>query len=78
MSPEALALGLLSAVRGVQLAIVYTLLLSERPRPLLVAYLAAGISVTLGVGIVVVVFCHQPLCHLERVKCIEDKERKEK
>jgi hypothetical protein len=58
VSPEALALGLLSAVRGVQLAIVYTLLLSERPRPLLVAYLAAGITVTLGVGIVVVTWLH--------------------
>ena len=54
MSPEALALGLLSAVRGVPLAIVYIALLSERPRPLLVAYLVAGIAVTLGVGIVVV------------------------
>lgn len=58
MSPEALALGLLSAVRGVQLAIVYILLISERPRPLLIAYLAAGIAVTLGVGVIVVTGLH--------------------
>jgi small-conductance mechanosensitive channel len=58
VSPEALALGLLSAVRGVQLAIVYILLLADRPRPLLVAYLVAGLAVTLGVGIVVVTWLH--------------------
>lgn len=58
MSPEALALGLLSAVRGVPLAIVYALLLSDQPRRLLLAYVGAGLAVTLGVGIVVVTWLH--------------------
>jgi hypothetical protein len=58
MSPEALVLGLISAVRGVTLAIVYALLLSERARRLLVAYVLAGAVVTLGVGIVVVTWLH--------------------
>ncbi|MDD7938895.1 GAP family protein [Actinomycetospora lutea] len=58
MSPEALILGLLSAVRGVTLAIVYALLLSDRARRLLVAYVLAGAVVTLAVGIVVVTWLH--------------------
>jgi hypothetical protein len=58
MSPEALVLGLVSAVRGVTLAIVYALLLSEQARRLLVAYVVAGAVVTLGVGIVVVTWLH--------------------
>lgn len=58
MSPEALVLGLISAVRGVTLAIVYALLLSERARRLLVAYVVAGAVVTLGIGIVVVTWLH--------------------
>ena len=58
MSPEALVLGLISAVRGVTLAIVYALLLTERARRLLIAYVAAGAAVTLGVGIVVVTWLH--------------------
>jgi hypothetical protein len=58
VSPEALVLGLLSAVRGVPLAIVYSLLLTEHPRRLLLAYLAGGVVVTLGVGIVVVTWLH--------------------
>ncbi|MDD7964213.1 GAP family protein [Actinomycetospora lemnae] len=58
MSPEALVLGLLSAVRGVPLAIVYAFLLTEHPRRLLLAYVAAGVVVTLGVGIVVVTWLH--------------------
>ncbi|GAA4939086.1 Sap-like sulfolipid-1-addressing protein [Actinomycetospora succinea] len=58
MSPEALVLGLVSAVRGVTLAIVYALLLSEQSRRLLVAYVVAGAAITLGVGIVVVTWLH--------------------
>jgi hypothetical protein len=58
VSPEALALGLLSAVRGVSLAIVYALLVSPRPRVLLSTYLGAGMAVTLGVGVVVVTWLH--------------------
>lgn len=54
MSPEALALGLLSAVRAVPLAIVYSLLLTERPSRLLVAYIVSGFVVTVGVGVMVV------------------------
>ncbi|PVZ14357.1 GAP family protein [Actinomycetospora cinnamomea] len=58
MSAEALALGVLSAVRGVPLAIVYALLLSPHPARLLLTYVAAGLAVTLGVGIVVVTWLH--------------------
>ncbi|MEJ2890439.1 GAP family protein [Actinomycetospora aeridis] len=58
MSPEALVLGLVSAVRGVTLAIVYALLLTDRARRLLVAYVVAGAAITLGVGIVVVTWLH--------------------
>lgn len=50
MSPEALALGVLGAGRAVPLAIVYAFLLDRHPRRLLVAYLAAGLTVSLGVG----------------------------
>lgn len=58
MSPEALVLGLVSAVRGVTLAIVYALLLTDRARRLLIAYVVAGAVVTLAVGIVVVTWLH--------------------
>jgi len=58
VSPEALILGLLGAVRGVPLAIVYALLLTDQPRRLLTAYLATGFAVTLGVGIAVVTWFH--------------------
>jgi hypothetical protein len=58
VSPEALVLGLLSAVRGVPLAIVYALLLTDQPRRLLLIYLGAGVVVTLAVGIVVVTWLH--------------------
>jgi Sap, sulfolipid-1-addressing protein len=54
VSPEALILGLLSAVRAVPLAISYALLLTERPRLLLTAYLLAGAGVSLLVGVLVV------------------------
>ena len=54
MSPEALALGLLSAVRATPLAIVYGFLISREPRRLLAAYIVAGLLVSLAVGIAVV------------------------
>ena len=54
VSPEALVLGLLSAVRGVPLAIVYALLLTESPRRLLTAYLLAGAAISVVVGVLVV------------------------
>lgn len=58
MSPEALILGLISAVRGVTLAIVYALLLTDRARNLLLAYVVAGSAITLAVGIAVVTWLH--------------------
>ena len=54
MSPEALVLGLVSAVRAVPLAIVYAVLLTESPRRLLTAYLLAGVTVSVVVGVLVV------------------------
>jgi hypothetical protein len=54
MSTEAVLLGLISAVRATPLAIVYGFLVSGEPRRLLTAYIAAGLLVSLGVGIAVV------------------------
>ena len=54
MSPEALVLGLVSAVRAVPLAIVYAVLLTESPRRLLSAYLLAGAAISVVVGVLVV------------------------
>jgi Sap-like sulfolipid-1-addressing protein len=54
VSPEALALGLISAVRATPLAIVYAFLISREPRRLLTAYITAGLVVSLTVGIAVV------------------------
>lgn len=54
MSPEALLLGLLSAVRAVPLAIVYAVLLTGSPRRLLTAYLLAGAAISVVVGVLVV------------------------
>jgi hypothetical protein len=54
VSPEALALGLISAVRATPLAIVYAFLISREPRRLLAAYITAGLLVSLVVGIAVV------------------------
>lgn len=56
MSAEALVLGLLSAVRGVPVAVVYALLLTDRPRRLLGAYVGAGLAISLAVGVAVVVW----------------------
>jgi len=54
VSPEALVLGLVSAVRAVPLAIVYAVLLTESPRRLLTAYLLAGAAISVVVGVLVV------------------------
>ncbi|MBW0102530.1 GAP family protein [Pseudonocardia sp. KRD291] len=54
MSPEALVLGLLSAVRATPLAIVYALLLSPHPRRLVGAYTIAGLAVSLVLGLAAV------------------------
>jgi hypothetical protein len=54
VSPEALVLGLVSAVRAVPLAIVYAVLLTESPRRLLTAYLLAGATISVVVGVLVV------------------------
>ncbi len=54
MSPEALALGLISAFRATPLAIVYAFLAGQQPRRLLTAYIVAGLVVSLVVGIAVV------------------------
>lgn len=55
MSPEALALGALSAVRVVPMTIASALLLSERPRWLIAVYVAAGVAVSLIAGVTAVV-----------------------
>ncbi|HEY2224425.1 GAP family protein [Actinomycetospora sp.] len=54
MSPEAIALGVLSAVRATPLAIVYAFLAGQQPRRLLTAYVIAGLVVSLVVGIAIV------------------------
>lgn len=54
MSLEAAVLGLLCAVRAVPLAAIYTLMTAREPRWLLAAYLAAGLILSLTVGIAVV------------------------
>jgi hypothetical protein len=54
MSTEAALLALISAVRATPLAIVYAFLVSREPRRLLTAYIAAGLVVSLAVGIAVV------------------------
>jgi Sap, sulfolipid-1-addressing protein len=52
---QALALALLSTVRPTTAAAVWAMLAGDRPRRLLAAYLIAGMSVSVTVGIVVVV-----------------------
>jgi Sap, sulfolipid-1-addressing protein len=54
VSVEAAVLGLLSAIRAVPLAILYALLRSPRPRRLITAYTAAGLVVSLVVGLAAV------------------------
>ena len=59
MSTEAALLGLLSAFRATPLAVIYGLLLAPRPARLLLAYLGAGLAVSLVVGVAVVVGFHE-------------------
>ncbi len=54
VSPEAAILGLLSAVRAVPLAVLYAMLLTDRPRRLITAYTVAGLVVSLVVGLAAV------------------------
>ncbi len=54
MSVETLVLALASAVRPTQLAAVYALLGTPRPRRLLTAYILAGLTFSLVTGMVVV------------------------
>lgn len=54
MSPEAVVLGLASAVRATPLAVVYALLLSGQPRRLLSGYVGAGLAVSLVAGILII------------------------
>ncbi|MCD2189293.1 GAP family protein [Actinomycetospora soli] len=51
MSPEAIVLGLLSAVRATPLALVSGFLLTRSPARLVTAYLVGGLAVSLPVGI---------------------------
>jgi Sap-like sulfolipid-1-addressing protein len=55
VSVQALALALLSTVRPTTAAAVWAMLVGPRPRRLLAAYLAAGMAVSIPVGVVVVV-----------------------
>jgi Sap, sulfolipid-1-addressing protein len=58
LSLETLVLALASALRPTQLAAVYALLGTPRPRRLLTAYIAAGLAFSLGTGIAVVAIVH--------------------
>ena len=58
MSFETLVLAVASALRPTQLAAVYALLGTPRPRRLLTAYIVAGLAFSLAVGTLVVVLVH--------------------
>jgi len=58
LSFETLVLALASALRPTQLAAVYALLGTPRPRRLLTAYILAGLLISLGTGILVVALVH--------------------
>lgn len=58
MSTEAALLGLVSALRATSLAVIYGLLLAPRPARLLLAYVVAGLVVSLAVGIAIVAGLH--------------------
>ena len=55
MSPESILLAIVNALRPTGVAAVYALLSTQRPRRLLVAYIAAGFAWSFAVGILVVV-----------------------
>ena len=59
MTIEAIILALASAVRpSTSLAAVYALLSTRRPRPLLIAFVLAGLAFSIAIGIVVVSVFH--------------------
>lgn len=62
MSVDVVVLGLASVVRPTSAAAVYAFLASRSPAPLLVAYIAAGmaLSLTIGVGAVTIVHIDPP------------------
>ncbi|MEQ3549604.1 GAP family protein [Pseudonocardia nematodicida] len=58
MSTDVLVLGLASVVRPTAVAAVYAFLSARSPAPLLVAYLAAGLALSLTVGVGAVTVFH--------------------
>jgi hypothetical protein len=58
VSADVLVLGLASVIRPTSVAAVYAFLAARSPRPLLVAYLAAGLALSLTVGVVAVTIVH--------------------
>lgn len=58
MSPDVIVLGLASVVRPTSMAAVYAFLAARSPTPLLVAYLAAGLALSLTVGVAAVTVVH--------------------
>jgi hypothetical protein len=58
MSADVVVLGLASVVRPTSVAAVYAFLAARSPAPLLVAYLLAGLALSLSVGVAAVTFVH--------------------
>jgi hypothetical protein len=58
VSLDVLVLGLASVIRPTSVAAVYAFLAAHSPRPLLVAYLTAGLALSLTVGVVAVTVVH--------------------
>jgi hypothetical protein len=58
MNADVLVLGLASVIRPTSVAAVYAFLAARSPRPLLVAYLSAGLALSLTVGVVAVTVVH--------------------
>jgi hypothetical protein len=58
VSPEVLVLGLASVIRPTSMAAVYAFLSARSPTRLLIAYIAAGLALSLTVGIAAVTVIH--------------------
>jgi hypothetical protein len=58
MSADVVVLGLASVIRPTSVAAVYAFLAARSPAPLLIAYLVAGLALSLSVGIAAVTFVH--------------------
>jgi hypothetical protein len=58
VSADVVVLGLASVVRPTSVAAVYAFLAARSPTPLLIAYLVAGLALSLSVGIAAVTFVH--------------------